>query len=127
MAQPECKNPAIFEELNRLIYEVSPNHSPPHQLMYPNPDYVFLFQYLELNGMEKTVSSFATECESKSLPCPPTRPESGTKATFTQYDATNLLKCFEEGDLDGFIKVKHFKHFPFRMLTIITLLALILF
>jgi len=64
-----------------------------------------LFQYLELNGLEETLESFNVECRKKALPCPPLKSETTNKVSFTVYDAQSMMKCFDGGDLEGFVKV----------------------
>jgi len=84
MADQEPTKFPLFEELNRLFFE-----------------------YLELNGMGNTLSSFISECNTKKFPCPAVDDESNSKSisTFTQGNSENLIQSFEEGNLERFMEL----------------------
>jgi hypothetical protein len=62
-------------------------------------------QYLEINGLERTLETFTSECVSKSLPCPPITGKPECKVAFSQYDATKMMKSFDDGELENFFTV----------------------
>ncbi len=64
-----------------------------------------MFQYLDINGLEKTLDTFVEECESKCLPCPSITDNPEDKAAFSHYESNKLMKAFDDGDLDEFFKV----------------------
>lgn len=73
----QCKNAEMYGSINTLIYE-----------------------YLEVNGLEQSLKTFARECASKNLPCPALSP---VKCAFTHYDGDQLLKHFDNGTLGPFL------------------------
>lgn len=62
-------------------------------------------KYLEVNGLELALTTFTKECLAKNLPCPDPHATREVKAAFTHYDGDLLLKSFDEGDLDTFLKL----------------------
>ncbi|CAL8091711.1 unnamed protein product [Orchesella dallaii] len=78
-----CKNREVYSELNTLVFE-----------------------YLEVNGLEQALHTFTKECHAKNLPCPRLGPGvRDVKAAFTHYDGEHLLKSFDEGELETFLKL----------------------
>ncbi|ODM94924.1 LisH domain-containing protein ARMC9 [Orchesella cincta] len=77
-----CKNKEVYAELNTLVFE-----------------------YLEVNGLEQALHTFSKECQAKNLPCPRLGPGRDVKAAFTHYDGEHLLKSFDEGELETFLKL----------------------